>query len=257
MYPSLLPFWPKLATGILNYRFGRIPEAIAKADSYHKGYSGVMFPWESAQSMKFGILIVLAGVETCPTSAPTGELEQHISGDIVFAARQYYRMQVNKNRAQEQRFALQYLLPIAKGVAQFYASRVTPRPNSNAFDLNGVIPCDEYAVNINNSIYTNVVAQMSFQFANQLVQELDPAHPLPSEWMNIASNLFMTYDAQRNIHPEFEGYTGVTIKQADVVLLGFPLQWKGLQPGSRVQDLLYYENRTDYEGPAMTWGMYI
>ncbi len=33
------------------------------------------------------------------------------------------------------------------------------------YEINGVIPPDEYAVNVNNSVYTNVVAQYSFVFA--------------------------------------------------------------------------------------------
>lgn len=41
-----------------------------------------MFPWESA----------VTGEEVCPESAPTGLLEQHISGDISFAYEQYWRI---------------------------------------------------------------------------------------------------------------------------------------------------------------------
>jgi trehalose/maltose hydrolase-like predicted phosphorylase len=56
-----------------------------------------MFPWESA----------FTGEEVCPTSAPTGQLEQvtfsrnsllinqHISGDIAFALWQYWSVTQN------------------------------------------------------------------------------------------------------------------------------------------------------------------
>ena len=48
-----------------------------------KGYVGAMFPWESGAT----------GAEVCPSSAATGQLEQHITGDVAFAAQQYWWVQ--------------------------------------------------------------------------------------------------------------------------------------------------------------------
>jgi hypothetical protein len=45
------------------------------------------------------------------------------------------------------------------------------------------------------------------------------------------------------------------IKQADVVLLGFPLIWP-MGDEVRQNDLLAYEPLTRADGPAMTWSMY-
>ncbi len=51
---------------------------------------------------------------------------------------------------------------------------------------------------------------------------------------------------------------GQTVKQADVVLLGYPLEFSGptFNTTTRYNDLMYYGNRTDPDGPAMTWAMY-
>ena len=46
-----------------------------------------------------------------------------------------------------------------------------------------------------------------------------------------------------------------TIKQADVVLLGFPLMWQ-MSDKVRRNDLLAYEPLTRSDGPAMTWSMH-
>jgi trehalose/maltose hydrolase-like predicted phosphorylase len=46
-----------------------------------------------------------------------------------------------------------------------------------------------------------------------------------------------------------------TIKQADVVLLGFPLMWP-MSDKVRRTDLLAYEPLTRTDGPAMTWSMH-
>ena len=45
------------------------------------------------------------------------------------------------------------------------------------------------------------------------------------------------------------------VKQADVVLLGFPLLW-GMPDDVRLNDLTLYEPITDTNGPAMTWGIF-
>ena len=56
-----------------SYRLALQEGARDKAASYIGcGYDGTMFPWESAAS----------GNESCPQSAPTGQFEQHISGDV-------------------------------------------------------------------------------------------------------------------------------------------------------------------------------
>ncbi|RXM30030.1 Acid trehalase-like protein 1 [Acipenser ruthenus] len=56
----------------------------------------------------------------------------------------------------------------------------------------------------------------------------------------------------------FQQYLHLTqdsVKQADVVLLGFPLGYP-MSAEVRRNDLVLYEPLTDPEGPAMTWGMF-
>ena len=57
------------------------------------------------------------------------------------------------------------------------------------------------------------------------------------------------------MHVEYEGYSGAKIKQADVVLLGYPLMMN-MSRAVRKADVEYYSPRTDPGGPAMTWGMH-
>ena len=79
---------------------------------------------------------------------------------------------------------------------------------------------------------------------------------VPSEWIERAKALALPYDSERDYHPEFDGYAPPsTIKQADVVLLGFPLLYS-MNASTRKNDLLIYENVTRQTGPAMTWAMH-
>eukprot|EP01116_Phalansterium_solitarium_P016178 TRINITY_DN3701_c0_g1_i1.p1 TRINITY_DN3701_c0_g1~~TRINITY_DN3701_c0_g1_i1.p1 ORF type:complete len:702 (-),score=253.28 TRINITY_DN3701_c0_g1_i1:809-2914(-) len=234
MYPTLMVFFPDVAASLLDYRFNRIPGAEQKAKSYNPPYAGAMFPWESA----------FTGEEVCPSWAATGTYEQHISGDIAFATQNYWYVTRNVTWLRDVGF------PLLEGIATFWASRVQYL-NGN-YSINNVIPPDEYAQG-DNSVFTNVVAQYSLQFATEAGKILGVE--TNSSWPEIASGLVILFDPTLQIHPEYAGYHGQTIKQADVVLLGFPLDYPMTQ-AVRKNDVVYYANRTDPAGPAMTWSMH-
>jgi len=242
VYPILLSNYPSLALSTLKYRLDRLEGARAKAQSYNPPYRGTMFPWESAAT----------GVETTPVWADTGLYEIHISGDIVFAVQQHY--------LQSGDFAwLVGYQDLVLGVAEFWESRVknVTLPGGYEFHIAGVIPPDEYAHG-DNSVFTNVVAKISLEFAADLLLKLGTAAPSgysAAVWMDIANRLRIPFDTARNVHLEYDGYQGALIKQADVVLLGYPLNWN-MSQAVRANDANYYIERTDEFGPAMTWGMY-
>ncbi|XP_039519090.1 protein-glucosylgalactosylhydroxylysine glucosidase-like [Pimephales promelas] len=118
----------------------------------------------------------------------------------------------------------------------------------------GVIPPDEYYFTVDNSVFTNAVAQSSLRFAVELCVLL--ARTPPPAWQDVADKIKIPFDPELKYHPEFDGYTqGSRVKQADVVLLGYPLTLP-MTPEVRRNDLDAYEAVTDPLGPAMTWGMF-
>ena len=231
MAPNLFVFHPDLARTIFTYRLARLAGAKAKAKSYvDMDYDGAMFPWESA----------VTGREVAPAS--TGWWEQHITGDIGLAAAQFHAAQRNET------FLADTLVPLMRAIATFWASRVSQDPGGGpAFHINGVTPPDEYAVNVNDSAFTNAVAATSLRFAAANVP-----HENAARWREIADGL--TIPRRGNIVLEYDGYPGNQIKQADVVLLGYPVEWP-LNPAELAENLAYYGPRTDPNGPAMTWAM--
>lgn len=56
-------------------------------------------------------------------------------------------------------------------------------------------------------------------------------------------------------HPEYKGYDGRKVKQADTILLAYPLG-VNMSTATRAADLRFYAPRTDPNGPAMTWSMF-
>eukprot|EP01122_Echinamoeba_exundans_P016204 TRINITY_DN813_c0_g1_i6.p1 TRINITY_DN813_c0_g1~~TRINITY_DN813_c0_g1_i6.p1 ORF type:complete len:458 (-),score=40.63 TRINITY_DN813_c0_g1_i6:59-1432(-) len=195
------------------------------------------FPWESAQ----------LGVEVTPTDADTGIYEQHISSDIVLAVKQLWRLSGDLNW-------LKSYLDLVCGVADFWASRVQRR-NDGSFGIYGVTGPDEYAVNVNNSAYTNAAARLSLEFAVEICGLLNVSCQNAGAWGEIASQMYIPFDSSRGIHPEYDGYTGGKIKQADVVLLGYPLGLD-ITDTVRLNDVKYYAARTDVNGPCMTDGIH-
>lgn len=237
MYPTLMLLHPDIAASMLEYRLDTVPEAEKKAEGYGKGWKGAMFAWESAAS----------GTETCPIQFSTGRLEQHITGDIALAAQQLWYASRNTS----------WLEHAAEGLvlktADFWASRAEWSGEEAHFRT--VMPPDESAdQGVSDSVYTNFVAKRNLLFAEEASQTLgrtpDPA------WRKTADAIVMEYDAKRRIHPEYEGYTNATIKQADVVLLGYPLLMN-MSLEDRRRDLEFYAPRTDPQAPCMSWSMYV
>ena len=149
--------------------------------------------------------------------------------------------------------------PLLSGIADFWVSRTTPSTNDGYLHINGVIPPDEYADNVNDSVYTNAVAKISLNAAAAAAMLLGLPPSTYAAWLNTSALLPILFNASvpgfpGGIHPEYAGFFNSTIKQADVILLGWPLQvtFGNMTPTTRRNDLLYYNRITDPGGPAMT-----
>jgi trehalose/maltose hydrolase-like predicted phosphorylase len=158
--------------------------------------------------------------------------------------------------------------PLLREVAVFFVSRLA---HDNPGGLNGTAPLhlldvcgpDEEHDHVSDSVFTNAVASLALLAARDAALALGLA-PDPA-WADAAGRIVLPTNATApgggpfnnsgDYHPEFANYTGAVVKQADVVLLGFPL---GLPMPSttRANDLEVYAARTDPGGPAMTWSMY-
>jgi trehalose/maltose hydrolase-like predicted phosphorylase len=235
MYPALLAQYPDIAVGANTYRQKLLhPANLAAAQLSTSSHpiKGAKFPWESA----------LTGSEQTPPPWPMGESEIHINSDIALAQWQYYQASGDTAWLRDKAW------PVLKGIADYWATRAVS-DGSGGYDINDVMGPDEYHDNVNNSVTTNAGAQASLRIATEAAQILgrtaDPA------WSKVADGLKIPVDTTLNIHPEFDGYAGQTVKQADVTLLQYP--WNVPMSDAVAQnDLDYYAARTDWNGPSMT-----
>ena len=199
-----------------------------------------MFPWESAVS----------GYEVCPEEV-YGKHEIHITGDIVMGIKQHFYSTKSLKFLKEIGFLIVYQS------ALFFESRVQFDKTKNAYVINDVMPPDEYQYPVNNSVYTNVIAKLSLEFAVYCGSVLSVF--VPKSWSEIARNMYISFDNKLQYHPEFEGFditnSSSFVKQADTILISFPLMFP-MPNNVKRNDLLFYANCTDPDGPAMTHSMF-
>lgn len=243
MFPPILLLHPGAAKELLDYRLSRLGPAQDYAAS--TGWGGARFPWESA----------LTGGEVCPAIAQTvRDNEQHISGDISFAVRQYLAVtgdrdwfcQKNQNNSG---------CDLVRDIAQFWVTRTQFNNETGQFDIKNVMGPDEDHENVDNNAFTNAVASLAIELAHSLgLQGI--CQSVPNDWLRVAQNIAIPYDSEKDFHPEFSGYSpGTEVKQADAVLLGFPIMLN-MSLSTRKNDLQIYEKAVRETGPAMTWSMH-
>lgn len=282
----ILPFFihadPPAARRLLEYRYHTLNGARQKARD--AGYQGAMFAWESADT----------GEETCPRYVPDpktgdpvrvwcGEIEQHISADVVYGGWHYCRATGDDARRRS------VLTEIAIETARFWASRVTWHEGAGRYEIHDVIGPDEYHEHVNNNAFTNFMAAWNLRIAAEWLQQLAEEEPRrwralverrkctpqePQQWIDIADRLHVPFDRDRGIHTQDDTFLQLAdvdphplssrvspdpesvrmakiwrsqvLKQADVVML------IGLWPdrfSTRVKkaDFNYYEPRTTHD----------
>lgn len=233
MFPALLATNPDIAAGVLEYRYRTMPAA--RANARQLGYRGLFYPWTSAS---------MGDLDTeCHSWEPPHCLQQiHLQSDISLAAWQQYLATGDTSWLRSRGW------PLLRGIAEFWASRVT-RNADGSYSINGVAGPDEYANNVNDGVFTNAGAAVALRNATKAARIL--GEPAPPQWTTIADHLRILYDADRQIFIQYQGYDGRTIKQADAVLLIYPLEWP-MSRRAAANTLSYYAARTDPAGPAMT-----
>ncbi|MFE0171408.1 discoidin domain-containing protein [Streptomyces sp. NPDC059002] len=233
MFPPLLATRPELAEPVLTYR--HFTAEAARENAWKTSVKGLFHPWTSASR---GALW-----SECQSWYPPHCVQQnHLQGDIALAAWQYYLSTGDRAWLRERGW------PLLKGVAEYWTSRTTPNPDGS-HSIQNVAGPDEYSNGVTDGVYTNAVAATSLRAAVSTARAL--GERAPAAWARTADRVRIPYDPKRKIYLQYAGYSGATIKQADTVLLTYPLDWP-MPKGAAAATLDYYSARTDPDGPAMT-----
>ncbi|KAK7507084.1 hypothetical protein BaRGS_00001935 [Batillaria attramentaria] len=235
MFPPIMLLHAKLGRIIVRSRLRT--RTSARHNARQTGFEGARYAWESA----------FTGLEVSP-SRDTAVYEQHVTGDVAWMMRQYLQLTKDVHFLRDDGG-----YQVLADIANFWVSRVVWN-NTGWYEIKDVMGPDEYNFPVNNSVYTNVIAVQSLRSAIYAAS-LSPGLPVEPQWRQVAAKMFVPLDLEQKYHPEYEHYTrGKEVKQADTILLGFPLEWP-MTRQVQANDLDYYMTVTP-KGPAMTWGMF-
>ena len=246
MFPALLAQHPALAKVLVDYRFNTLPAALNNARN--NGYKGVLYPWTSAIKGDMGdecygaVTNAQGKIVADPNKSCTQQF--HLQSDIALAQWQYYEA------AGDRQWLLDKGWPVIEAVARFWAAKAVPVAGGG-YVVREIQTPDEYATDTDNDAYTNAGAAQALQVAGRVAALL--GKPAPPEWQTVAEGLTRTIpiDTKRNLYLEHDGYHGELIKQADVVMLTYPLNF-ALPKSYGINALNFYTPLTDINGPAMT-----
>lgn len=244
MFPVLILQHPDLARPIVEYRYQTLPGAIRNARQ--AGLAGAQYAWESGYT----------GIEDTPEGLPYRH-ERHINGDVALAQWQYYLATGDIEWLKTRGW------PVIKETADWWVAKARRVPERMRYEIWQVVPPDESAELVNNSVYTNAIAKLNLEIADRAATILgERRNP---KWQEVASKIYIPFDSARRRFIAFDGYgkgkfgPSYRAKQADAELLIYPLQFRFAHTDMTEiykNTLAFYSRRVHKGGPAMTSSIY-
>lgn len=241
MQHGLQPLHPERAASINNYRQRLLPQAQENAKENH--LTGALYPWTSA---RFG---------KCTGTGPCMDYQYHLNTDIALEHWNEFLTTGNMTWLRENGW------PIIKEVAEMWTGLVIAAPEDGndglkrgMYTVNNMTDPDEYANHVNNGAFTNAGVKVVMRIAQEAAEILGVEYP--EKFQDVYDRMFIPFNSEAMIIPEFANMNGsVTIKQADVVLINYPLGFR-LNEQQALNDLDYYARAQSPDGPAMSWAIY-
>jgi hypothetical protein len=246
-----------IADALMQYRIERLPAA--KAIASLNGYSGAYWPWQSAVTgfeQSCGNISVAMIMNSKPRIGCYWMHELHVGADLAL----YFRMNYWRSGGNNLTYLNSTIYPLVSATADYFASRVNRSSTAANWTLNNVIGPDEHSYVQNGNTYTNYAAGQVMLFAVEAAELLGRKPASLEEWRLKGSSMSVPLKkyclSWRNasvdgcpagevvtIHPQYEGYHGEDINQADVALLQWPLH-ATMDSAVALDDLRYYAQRS-------------
>ena len=274
-----LPFFtytqPGLARNMLMYRYHTLPGARRKAAA--NGYAGAQYAWESAET----------GDEVTPTWVPdfndrtrliriwTGDIQIHITADILYALRQYWTVTGDDNFWQD------VGVPIALETAVFWGERA--EPEADKFSIRDIIGPDEYHDHVDNNAFTNYMCRWHLQTALEalnwlqnrnpaqaaiLMEKLDLTPDRLAHWGAVIAGLVFDHDLETGLIEQFEGFfqlkqvnweahAGIERSMQEVLGIEETNEHQVIKQADVIALLCLFDNRFDQKTWQANWDYYV
>jgi len=212
----MVPFYvfthPASARALLTYRSHTLPAAREKARA--RGWRGALYAWESTDTGEETTPPFVLAPDGTVVAVRNGEQENHISADIAYAVWQYWVYTGDDD------FLLDTGAEILLETARFWASR-GEFGEDGRYHIRHVIGPDEYHEDVDDSAYTNIMAQWNLERGVETARLLEERWPArwrtladriglvpnePERWSEIASAMYTGYDPETGLFEQFRGY---------------------------------------------------
>ncbi len=216
----VLPFFiytfPEIARRLFLYRYHSLEGARAKAKE--NGFEGARYPWECAGPGK-EVTPQWGGVDICtgkPIRIWTGELEQHITCDVVYGIWHYFRVTGDYD------FMYNHGLEIMLETSRFWAARLEYNPEKDRYEINNVIGPDEYREQVDNNAFTNHMVKWQLRQTIQFSEWIKINRPdvwkrvtfkimltVPelADWEKKLEKIFLNLDTATGFICQYDGFT--------------------------------------------------
>ncbi|CEP62797.1 alpha,alpha-trehalase ATH1 LALA0_S06e04060g [Lachancea lanzarotensis] len=238
--PALLPFFPEIARHLVTYRKSMHDQA--RMNARENGYPGALYPWTSG---RFG---------NCTSTGPCVDYEYHINIDIAMAS---FLIYLNGANGIDDEYLRNTTWPLVRDAATFFTAYVQYNPDLDAYETHNMTDPDEFANFVDNGAFTNAGIKTLLKWAtdigNHLKEDVDP------QWKDVQKKVLIPV-AESDITLEYSDMnSSVEIKQADVVLMTYPLGYITDETilKNAIKNLYYYSERQSASGPAMTYPVFV
>ncbi|KAL6937878.1 hypothetical protein ACO0RG_004403 [Hanseniaspora osmophila] len=245
--PAMVPFFPGSAKNMIIFRNATLPQAIENAEFYNQ--PGAVYPWTSGR------------YSNCTSTGPCMDYEYHVNVDIVWSMFFYYlsgNYNMEKDNFDDEVFLRYTLWPMVENVTIFFEHYVTYVPLKDYYVTYNLTDPDEFANFVDNGAYTNFGIKMLFVWAIDICKHLNLK--IPKKWFDIAQKMYMPMNDSNDITLEYSTMNStVRTKQADVLLNIYPFGIFHKFPNhtQMVNNLYYYAEHQAYDGPAMSYQIYV
>ena len=231
-FRGILPLWPELAAPIVQFRRDTLDAA--KHHAAANGYKGAWFAWMTSDTGE-------------DVTNPHYTAEIHLGIWIGLAAWEYF--QATGDRA----FLADTTWPLVREITDFFVSWAT-EGDDGKLHLRGVIGPDEalteyWQGTCDDHFMTVWGMKRLIAAATECAAEVG-CEPCAA-WKDASNRLYLPPAGEDGIIPEYTGYDGKGIKQADVILAFFPLEYP-IDREALLKNLWYYKGKLMPYAPRMT-----
>lgn len=242
MLIGIMPFNPEVSKSLLHYRLETRNQAKNNIQSPLRPkdtFKGAIYPWTSG---RFG---------NCTATGPCFDYEYHISSAVALSAFKLYL-----SGSVDDAFLEEKIFPIIYDAATLFSSYVEYNETLAKYVTRNLTDPDEFANHVNNAAYTNSAISATMSWIEAVSRHLGKT--IPEEFLQIKGNMHIPVStANSNIVLEYSGMdSNIRVKQADVIMITYPLENELILPEQAVANLEYYAMKQVSTGPAMTYPIF-